>query len=250
MRKLTQEEVIARFKAVHGDKYDYSITKYIDTRSRVSIICPIHGQFKQLVRRHFAGCGCPDCFNEHQRKRTNGLGINDIPYTKHATFYLIWRNMLRRCYVADDMTLPTYKGCSVCQEWHILSNFKMWFDENYVEGYALDKDILVKGNKIYGPDTCCFVPQEINNLARGFLRQRDLPIGVSKRYGNRYCATLQWQGVRIHLGTFDTPEAAFLAYKKAKEQYVKELSEKYYKEGKITERVYNALLNYRVEITD
>lgn len=57
-------------------------------------------------------------------------------------------------------------------------------------------------------------------------------------------------GRKISIGTFDTPEEAFSAYKAKKTNKVKELAEKYYKEGKITERVYNALLNYRVEITD
>lgn len=168
--------------------------------------------------------------------------------------YMSWYNILTRCY--DPVTQskePTYKGCSICNEWKLLSNFKEWFDNpanGYQKGYALDKDILVKGNKIYSPDTCCFVPQPINSVLTNRQRFRgDYPVGVILFKG-RYRASLMYEGKRHHLGLYPTPEAAYLAYKKAKEQYVMELAEKYYKEGKITERVYHALLAYRVEITD
>ena len=162
--------------------------------------------------------------------------------------------MLQRCYSDEyQKKEPTYKGCSVCDEWLTLSNFKRWMDDpanGYQEGYHLDKDILVKGNKVYSPETSCFVPYQINYvILNRKLHRGDMPIGVYKR-GNSHIAYYNNTGKRIILGSFKTPEAAFLAYKKAKEQYVKELAEKYYKEGKITERVYNALLNYRVEITD
>ena len=155
--------------------------------------------------------------------------------------------MLMRCYsIRHHQTCPNYIGCSVCPEWLYLSNFKEWFDANYVDGYALDKDIIIKGNKTYSPHTCCFVPQEINNqLIKSDAARGKCPIGVSQR-GSRYYAKFR----SCHLGVYTTSEAAFLAYKKAKEQYVMELAEKYYKEGKITERVYHALLAYRVEITD
>lgn len=159
--------------------------------------------------------------------------------------------MLERCYDQKyHQKEPTYIGCSVCGEWKYFSNFKRWFDENYIEGYQLDKDILVKGNKIYSPETCCFVPQEINYLLiNRRLHRGTEPLGVDRK-GNSYRAFFHQNKRKIHLGSFSTPEAAFLAYKKAKEQYVKGLAEKYHAEGKITERVYIALCNYRVEITD
>jgi len=76
--------------------------------------------------------------------------------------YKVWHCMLQRCY--DESILeryPTYRGCTVAEEWHNFQNFAEWFEENYVEGYQLDKDIKVKGNKIYSPNTCMFVsPQE------------------------------------------------------------------------------------------
>ena len=73
--------------------------------------------------------------------------------------YICWRDMLRRCYSAKyQEKQPTYKGCRVCDDWLYYSNFKNWYDKSYYEvenkTSQLDKDILIKGNKVYSPDTC------------------------------------------------------------------------------------------------
>lgn len=52
------------------------------------------------------------------------------------------------------------------------------------------------------------------------------------------------------MGIFDTVEDAFQKYKEAKEEHLKELAKKYFDKGKIKQNVYNALMNYKVEITD
>ena len=44
------------------------------------------------------------------------------------------------------------------------SGFGKWFDDNNIDGYHLDKDIKVKGNKVYSPDTCLFVSHKDNNI--------------------------------------------------------------------------------------
>jgi len=175
-----------------------------------------------------------------------GIGPYRISIGRKLTkTYVVWNDMLRRCY--SDKSLkrqPTYIGCSVYEKWHNFQNFAKWFEENYREGYYLDKDILIKGNKIYGPNTCDFVPVEVNNLLiksnkiRGYY-----PIGVSKN-GNKFQAALG----SIYLGLFDSPELAFAAYKFAKEEYIKEVANKW--RGRIPERTYKALINYVVEITD
>ena len=77
--------------------------------------------------------------------------------------------MLERCYDTEhSYKFPTYENCIVCDEWLNYQNFARWFDINYyeIEGevMCLDKDILFKGNKIYSPKTCIFVPRGINNL--------------------------------------------------------------------------------------
>ncbi len=60
-KRLTTAEFIEKAKAVHGDKYDYSKVGYEGTKKKVSITCPIHGEFEQTPNDHFSGCGCRDC---------------------------------------------------------------------------------------------------------------------------------------------------------------------------------------------
>ena len=88
---------------------------------------------------------------------------------KDKKSYKVWNSMLERCYSNKSLIHnPTYKDCTVCDEWLCFENFEKWYNENYYEVddeiMNLDKDILVKGNKIYSPETCCFVPKRINIL--------------------------------------------------------------------------------------
>lgn len=79
--------------------------------------------------------------------------------------YRVWYNMIQRCYDAKfHIKHPTYRGCTVCDEWLNFQNFAKWFSANYVEGLHLDKDIKVKGNKLYSPNTCLFVSQTDNSI--------------------------------------------------------------------------------------
>ena len=173
---------------------------------------------------------------------------------KPTKCYIAWVSMLERCYDSKyQEKKPTYRGCMVCPEWHNFQVFAEWYCENYYEvgneKMNLDKDILKKGNKIYSPDTCIFVPQFINTLFVKHDKARgNFPIGVSK-HRNKFQAQLsKGNGKQIHLGIYTTPEQAFLAYKKAKEEYIKEVANEY--KQKIQHELYQALMNYKVEIDD
>ena len=191
-----------------------------------------------------------------KRKLVCGVGVFDADYSKlkderTKKAYRDWNNMLQRCYGKSNFpSKPAYKECVVCEEWHSFLKFREWFDENYVEGYFLDKDVLVKGNKIYSPNTCSYIPSFINTLLLNCRSARGkYPIGVQKhKYG--FCAKLYKQGEPHYIGFYKNEEDAFLAYKKAKELYIQEVAQKYYDNGEITKRVYDALMKYEVEITD
>ena len=174
--------------------------------------------------------------------------------------YNTWVSMLRRCY---DPKLqerePTYRGCTVCEEWYNFQTFSQWFENNYYEipneSMSLDKDILFKGNKIYSPNTCVFVPQNINVLFIKRNKSRgDYPIGVSyHKQKGKYISNCNFGNSKSkHLGYFDNPEEAFQVYKKYKENYIKETIDSY--KGKIPEPYYTrlktAMYNYKVEIDD
>jgi hypothetical protein len=67
-KKITNESVIEKCKAVNGDKYDYSKLKYINSKTPLTIICKEHGEFHQLLCNHLKGCGCPKCGGNNRMK--------------------------------------------------------------------------------------------------------------------------------------------------------------------------------------
>lgn len=175
--------------------------------------------------------------------------------------YEYWLQMLRRCYSEKYLKKrPTYEDKYVCDEWHNFQNFAKWFDENYYEvenqTMQLDKDILSKGNKIYSPDNCIFVPDRINSLfIKSNATRGKYPIGVSYyKKTNKFISTCsiynedKMKRVPKHLGYFNTPEEAFYKYKEFKEGYIKEVAEEY-KEA-IPHKLYKAMCDYLVEIDD
>lgn len=170
---------------------------------------------------------------------------------KPTKVYYIWKAMLQRCYDENIRYKRTeYKGCTVVKKWHNFQNFAKWFEENYVEGSQLDKDILFKGNKFYSFKTCCFVPREINILlTKRNIKRGEYPIGVTiSKSKNRFEASLSTKEKQCYLGSFKTPEEAFRAYKKEKESYIKEMADKW--KLQLTSKVYQVLYNYQVEIND
>ena len=256
-KRKTTEEFISEAIKVHGDKYDYSKVEYINARTPVSIICPNHGEFSQTPNAHLSQKqGCRQCYCDKKRIGIMGIGVTDIIVNKRDKreykIYTLWKNMIARVN-RYDKSRPLYQLCTICKEWYTYSNFKSWVDDarnGYIEGYHLDKDILIKGNKVYSPNTCSFVPAEVNALLTKRQRFRgDYPIGVCFD-GIGFTSSLSVLNRNKYLGYYATPLEAFNAYKTAKEEYIKELAEKYFQEGKITERVYNALMKYEVEITD
>ncbi len=64
-KQLTREGFIKKSKEIHGDKYDYSKVEYVNNKTKVCIVCPIHGEFWQQPGRHILGQGCPKCANEY-----------------------------------------------------------------------------------------------------------------------------------------------------------------------------------------
>ena len=189
-----------------------------------------------------------------------GVGVVGIKYPAYeygvvTKEYVLWNNMLMRCYSnTHKKKRPTYEGCEASDNFKSFEYFYEWCHKQIGfnnEGWHLDKDLLVKGNKVYSEDTCVFIPQEINSLLvkRDNNRGENL-IGVCwHKKDNAFVAKVaKNKGKREYLGFFKTEIEAFNAYKVAKEAFVKEQAEKW--KGKIDERAYNALINYEVNIDD
>ncbi len=175
-----------------------------------------------------------------------GIGKYNSVCNKEA--YQSWNSLLQRCYDSNFHERSfTYKDCSVSDNWKNFQVFAEWHEKNYIVGFALDKDILVKGNKVYSSETCCFVPKQINQLFVKCDRARgQYPIGVYA-HKDKFIFNCTRGKDKIR-GRFNTPEEAFQAYKIEKEKYIKEVADKW--RGKIAESTYQAMVNYKIEITD
>ena len=170
--------------------------------------------------------------------------------------YVLWKRMLERCYSdsAYQKKRPTYEGCEVSDNFKYYEYFYEWCNKQIgfdVKGWHLDKDLLIKGNKVYSESTCVFLPQEINTLLvkREALRGEHL-IGVYwDKTRKAFRATVRKnKGKSEHLGYFKTESEAFKAYKTAKESFVKEQANEW--KGEIDVRAYEALMNYKVSTDD
>ncbi len=161
-----------------------------------------------------------------------------------------WLQMLKRCYDKSYLIKESsYEDCKVCKEWHNFQNFAKWFYENYYiiddVKMELDKDILVKGNKIYSPSTCIFVPHDINKIFEtNKIRRGCYPTGVNKTKDNKYTSRYR----KKYLGRYNTSQEAFQVYKIEKENYIKQLADE--NKNKIPKKLYDAMYNYKIEITD
>lgn len=248
-KRKTTDQFITEARLIHGNKYDYSKVEYKCTRTKVCVICPKHGEFMVRPDNHLQGCVCKKCQFENQKRLIFNKGHNDLLEESHTQAYKIWKHMLMRCY--DDTFKrkhPTYNECISCSEWLLFSNFKKWFDKHYIDGWQLDKDILRKGNNVYSPETCCFVPHNINGaLAKSNKKRGNCCIGVT-RHGKGFRAMIRIANRHHNLGTFYTENEAFNAYKMGKEAALKTLADKY--KNQLDPRVYEALYNYQVDITD
>ena len=174
--------------------------------------------------------------------------------------YMLWSGMLERCYsdinvcAVSKKKYSTYIGCEVSDKFKSYEYFYEWCHKQIGFGnqdWHLDKDLLIKGNKVYSENTCVFIPTEINTvLIKCTASRGEHLIGVcwDKRHKAFKAQVGKNKGKQENLGFFKTELEAFNAYKKAKETFIKEQANKW--KGRIDTRAYQALMNYTVEITD
>ena len=195
-------------------------------------------------------------------KEGNTPNVNELKDGKLCATqeYHKWQSMLQRCF--DNKykeKYPTYKDTACCERWLCFANFledfeilKQEYSWNENEKLNLDKDILHKGNKIYGLENCVLVPDWVNSLfTKSDAKRGDCPIGVSYHKGaKKYQAHCHINGKFIGLGLYNTPEEAFNAYKMAKENEIKRIVNDCVSKGFMTKdsRLYKAMISYQVEI--
>lgn len=167
--------------------------------------------------------------------------------------YRQYNNMFNRCYNAHVQEIkPWYKDCTMCKEWlEDKNSFYEWVKDGQfyeLEGektVELDHDIIHKGNKVYSPETCVFAPQRINSLFGGSRgkKENNLPTGITLTKNGLYKMTFG-----KYTKIYDTVEEAFEEYKRVKEAKIIMTALEY--KGKIPTRLFEAMMNWKVEITD
>lgn len=194
-----------------------------------------------------------------------GVGINDAPYSVVRSEYIdgkwkqvwrcpayaAWSHVMERSFsLKKAISQPTYKDVTCCDDWLRFTTFLEWWEENHIEGYQLDKDILVYGNKIYSPENCLYVPRWVNQfVTERNSRRGSLPIGVSwsKKY-KFYESNISIGGCKKFLGHFNCPYAAHDRWKLEKLTLVGKYRDKL---DEIDSRLYPALIyryaNYKTE---
>lgn len=169
-----------------------------------------------------------------------GVGINDAEYTVRVQrkpfyvdgkkyyeeewvcpFYRTWTNLLMRHYCKSyKLRIQTYEDTAICEEWFRFSSFKCWMEKQDWEGKQLDKDLLIRGNKLYSSNTCIFIDPKVNTFiierksARG-----EYMLGVSfHKMSNKLRADCRnpFTGKKEFLGTFDNEQEAHEAWLKRK----------------------------------
>ena len=158
-----------------------------------------------------------------------GVAVCDLPAKDSPVVYQTWKAMLQRCYAGDTYN-SAYLGCAVCKEWLTYSNYKLWYDLNSVPGWEIDKDLLIEGNKVYGPEGCVFLPKYLNGLFKGKNTGRLLK-GVLLVRSGRFQARAWNHGVSQALGTYETEEQAHVIHLK-----------------QTCMNIHNALIGYRKDI--
>jgi len=147
MRKLTIDGFILRAKKVHGDKYDYSETNYVNGRTKVNILCPLHGVFQQLPKNHlYLKQECPKCAGKGKSNNSrfieNSLNVHGNSYDYSKVNYLNNRSIVKIVCLkhGEFKQTPTRHlsgdGCPLCNG-GVLSN---------KEDFSV-KAILLYGNK-------------------------------------------------------------------------------------------------------
>lgn len=187
----------------------------------------------------------------HSKRLVYGVGNKDAEYpvTTYKTdelgkkkrvtcrYYKAWHHMLERCYSEKfHERYPTYKDCSVCSEWLYFSKFKAWMEVQDFHGKELDKDLIIRGNKVYSPSTCVFIDKFINKFIGVEFNSKG---AICHKKSNKYSPECRdpISGRSKYLGLFDTKEQAMSAWIARKREIAAKIAE--LQENKI---ISNALL--------
>lgn len=241
------------------------VMKIISYTNRNDVIIEFQDQHKAQVHTALSNIRTGNVKNPYYPS-VFGVGIIGNKYPTYISKgnptkeYVMWKAILNRCFYKQANNIQCYEDCTICDEWLLYENFYEWVhsQENFEQLYNskirfdVEKDILIKNNILYSPNTCCIVPHNVNAL---FVKQQfhrgDYPIGVCyDKEQDKYASYLCIHGRQHRLGRFNSIEEAFINYKMEKEKLIKKIAQEEYDKGNITQKCYKSMINYEVEITD
>jgi hypothetical protein len=147
------------------------------------------------------------------------------------------------------ISAESYEFAEVDTPWVFFSNFSQWAKNKYRPGYHLDKDLLVEGNTLYSPDTCCFLPPRINSAFKPNSKVSPIGRGVRMKTSLGGCiyyeaytadfATVKWKS----LGCYKTVEDAHKTWQLSRIANLNSCIEYLYDLDFQDERVFTAINN-------
>lgn len=172
-----------------------------------------------------------------------GIGVFETrKNNKTVPIHRIWRDMIRRGYDPKyKAKRKSYEHVIVCKDWLNYQNFAAWASLKYVENWDLDKDLLSSAFKIYSPETCCFLPPEINQSIPRILKSK-LPTGVDTRNNKTFSIRITIDGIRINKFGYKRIEDASIAYLNLLKEKLSGLAEKY--KSNLDVRAYEKLKSF------
>lgn len=143
MKRLTTEQFILKALTVHGNKYDYSKVEYKNNKTKVCIICPIHGEFWQLPSFHLNGCNCSKCkgknitTEEFVRKANiihhNRYDYSKVNYIDNKTKVCIICPIHGEFWQTPDAHINGNQGCPACRESKLEKEIRLFLNENNIK---------------------------------------------------------------------------------------------------------------------
>lgn len=152
--------------------------------------------------------------------------------------YKLWQSMRHRL-----MDREEYKDVTMCAEWETYEGFLEWFNSSEFSNcrdelgnfYFLDKDVLGGQRRLYSPETCAFIPQQLNNMFKRKISSMKAGVQYLSGKAKPYRAYINYNRKHIHLGYYLTEDEAHSKFLEARKECLKNFIEVH--SGRLDERV-------------
>ena len=161
--RFTRKQMLAKFKATHGDRYDYSLAEYNGQQNSVEIICKTHGKFLQKPEYHWTGSGCPECFHKDRRGAAQRDTLESVIEKVNNTFgdlfdlsevvYVNSQQKIKVTCTKHNEVCETkanwlINGCNPCPKCNHMKSSQETALANYLESFT---SVNRRDRKVIGP---------------------------------------------------------------------------------------------------